>query len=81
MVLWCCGVGCFFVGCLATFILTGANVFFLLQVFTRANFEKDFYLDHAILRRLQRRNVRNNLDDMDMDVDEDEDAASIVDFN
>ncbi|KAJ6788454.1 hypothetical protein PWT90_08632 [Aphanocladium album] len=37
------------------------------QLFTRADFAHDFYLDHAILRRLQRRNLQNRLDDMDMD--------------
>lgn len=84
--LWCAYglLGCFSVIRLATFTFTSANFFyFFLQVFTRANFEKDFYLDHAIQRRLQRRNVRNRLEDMDMDVDEDEDddGKSMVDFN
>ncbi|OAR05777.1 hypothetical protein LLEC1_07173 [Akanthomyces lecanii] len=46
------------------------------QVFTRANFAQDFYLDHAILRRLQRKNARNRLDDMDVD----EDANTSMEF-
>ncbi|XWW98594.1 hypothetical protein V2A60_006594 [Cordyceps javanica] len=46
------------------------------QVFTRADFAQDFYLDHALLRRLQRRNVQNRLDDMDLD----DDANTSTDF-
>ncbi|KAM3503863.1 hypothetical protein MY11210_008562 [Beauveria gryllotalpidicola] len=37
------------------------------QVFTSANFAEDFYLDHAILRRLQRKRLQNQLGDMDVD--------------
>ncbi|KAM0741769.1 hypothetical protein ACQRIT_004626 [Beauveria bassiana] len=38
-----------------------------VQVFTSANFAEDFYLDHAILRRLQRKRLQNQLGDMDVD--------------
>ncbi|OAA70498.1 chromosomal organization and DNA repair protein Mms21 [Cordyceps fumosorosea ARSEF 2679] len=37
------------------------------QTFRRADFAQDFYLDQALLRRLQRRNEQNQLDDMDVD--------------
>ncbi|EGX93141.1 chromosomal organization and DNA repair protein Mms21 [Cordyceps militaris CM01] len=41
------------------------------QLFKHADFARDFYLDHALLRRLQRKNVQSRVDGMDMDVEED----------
>lgn len=46
----------------------------MAQKFSKSRFQQEFYLDEAILRRIQRVKQTQRTRD-DMDVDDDEDAA------